>query len=456
MNKADSERIAGFLNNHGLHKAESRETAEFIILTTCGIRQSAEDRLYGLVHGIRKNQPKVKIIITGCLSGRKDVLVRLKGKADLFLPIGEISLLKKWIKQKSWPDSRKKTELIPSNNASDNKYLKIKPVYESSFQAFIPIGNGCDNFCSYCVVPYARDREIYRSAKEIVAEAEGLVKAGYKELALIAQNVNSYYDDKLKIKNYKLQRSNSKYSHPKNGIGFPALLELINAIPGNFWIRFATSHPKDMSDELISAISRCEKVCRHIHLPAQSGDDAILKKMNRKYTASHFTALADRIRKALNGDEKNGNTALWKTPVSLSTDVITGFPGETRAQFNNTKKLFKKCAFDLAYISQYSPRPGTVAAKMTDSVPRAEKKKREEELMAMLRKTALANNKKYLGRTIEVLVEEKIRSGQWFGKTETYKVIKFSASEPTDLTGQFVYVKITKAHDFGLDGIITS
>jgi tRNA-2-methylthio-N6-dimethylallyladenosine synthase len=435
MNKADSERIAGFLNHQGLCGVENRETAEFIILTTCGIRQSAEDRIYGLVHKIRKNCPKAKIIITGCLSGRKDVLKRLKGKADLFLAISEIPTLEKWIINIRRIASRKETKTILPGRAPDNSYLKIKPAYNSAFQAFIPIGNGCDNFCSYCVVPYARGRETYRPAEEIFAEAAALVKKGYKEIALIAQNVNSYRDPE-----------NNKYT-------FPKLLKSINNISGDFWIRFATSHPKDMSDELVKTIANCEKVCRHIHLPAQSGDDGILKKMNRKYTAGHYAKLIAKIRKTLN-NTKISDINSFQPLVSVSTDIIVGFPGETRAQFNNTKKLFKASDFDMAYISQYSPRPGTASAKIADSVPKAEKKKREEELMAILRKTALANNKKYLGRTLEVLVEGKSKSGQWFGKTETYKVVKFPAKSDEHLTGKFIHVNITKAHDFGLEGNI--
>ncbi|MFA6106991.1 MAG: MiaB/RimO family radical SAM methylthiotransferase [Patescibacteria group bacterium] len=480
MNKADSERIAGFLNSQGLHSAENRETAEFIILTTCGIRQSAEDRLYGLAHRIRKNQPKAKIIITGCLSERKDVYDRLKGKADLFLPIGKILILKKWIKRFGQSNARKKTEIILSDRAPDNCYLNIKPAYESNFQAFIPIGNGCDNFCSYCVVPYARGRETYRPASEIFSEAAGLIKSGYKEITLIAQNVNSYRDNKSQILPLRQGSEGRAISNPPAGragfqnydlkdkssqgtINFPELLLMINAIPGDFWIRFATSHPKDMSDELISTIARCKKVCRHIHLPAQSGDDKILKKMNRKYTAGHYAKLISKIRKTLNKTDKNilsnlssetDNNNSWQPPVSVSTDIITGFPGETRAQFNNTKKLFKASNFDMAYISQYSPRPGTASAKIADSVPKAEKKKREEELMEILRKTALANNRKYKGKTVRVLAEGKNKKGEWYGKTETYKVVKFPALSVDDLTGKFIQIKIIKAEDFGLKGII--
>ncbi len=410
MNKADSERIAGYLDTLGFKEVKNIKKADLVILTTCGIRQSAEDRIYGLIPKIKRENQKAKIILTGCLAERNDVKKKLVGKVDIWFPITELANLGKKLNKKN------------SQFSGSLSYLEIPAKYRSSFSAFVPIGNGCNNFCTYCVVPYARGREIYRPAEKIIAEAKNLIKNGYKEITLIAQNVNSY--QYLKI-------------------NFPALLNKVANIKGNFWVRFATSHPKDMSDELIKVIADNPKICHHIHLPAQSGDDKILAAMNRNYTQKHYLSLIKKIRKLI-------------PDASITTDIIVGFPGETKSQFNNTIKLFKLAKFDMAYIARYSPRPGTMANQLDDNVSQEEKKRREQELMKVLRKTALANNKKYLGKIVKILVEDKNKKGEWFGKTDTYKTVKFKASNKQNLQGQFISVKIKTAQDFGLIGEITS
>ena len=291
------------------------------------------------------------------------------------------------------------------------------PKYKSDFSAFVPIGNGCDNFCTYCVVPHARGREVYRDVQEIIAEVKNLVKRGYREINLIAQNVNSYKDEK--------------------GVTFPKLLKMVNEIEGGYWIRFSTSHPKDMSGELIDAISECDKVCHHVHLPVQSGDNEILERMNRKYTVEHYKGLIKKIRSRM-------------PDVAISTDIIVGFPGETREQFENTVKLFKDVNFDLAYISQYSPRPGTAAFNMDDDVEKVEKKRRDEKLMGILRKTALKNNQKYKNKTVKVLIESK-KSNDYFGTTSHNKTVRITGDNLC--VGKFAKVKVLKVRDFGLDAI---
>jgi len=410
MNKSDSERVAGYLENLGYKETANRSKADLVIITTCGVRQSAEDRIYGLVPKIKKENKKARIILTGCLSEREDVKKRLNSQVDIWLPIKKLPMLAPELKKTDY-------------KATINNYLKFKPKYNSRFSAFVPIGNGCNNFCAYCVVPYARGREIYRPAAEIIKEVENLVKNDYKEIILIAQNVNSY-----------------KSGNKSSIINFASLLKKINNIKGDFWIRFATSHPKDMSDELIKAVAGLSKVCPHIHLPAQAGDNAILLAMNRCYTVGDYKKLIHKIKKAMPG-------------VAITTDIIVGFPGEKKKHFAGTIKLFKEIGFDMAYISQYSPRPGTVAASMEDSVFKEEKKKREEDLMIILRQTARTNNKKYLGKKIRVLIENK--KGEWFfGKTGTNKnvKIKLSNSAIENLISQFVEVKIIGAEDFGLRG----
>ncbi len=412
MNKSDSERLAAYLENMGYEFAPDKNQADLVALTTCGVRQSAEDRIYGLIPKIKKNNPKTKIILTGCLSEREDVQKRVNKHVDIQMNIKELPKLKSRL-----------LGLDDDSVQRDCDYLKEKPKYNSKISAFVPIGNGCDNFCTYCVVPYARGREVYRKACEIIEEVKNLVKNNYKEITLIAQNVNSYHE------------GNSK-------IDFPDLLKMVNDVEGDFWLRFATSHPKDMSDKLIDTMAKCEKLCHHLHLPAQSGDNEILTAMNRKYRIGDYKKLIEKTRKKM-------------SDISITTDIIVGFPGETRGQFENTKKLFKEIKYDMAYIAQYSPRPNTVASKLKDDVSREEKKQREKELMNILRKTSLENNKKYLNKIHPVLIETKNKKGEWVGKTKTFKVVKINNSEKfNNIEGKVVNILICDVQDFGLKGKI--
>jgi len=299
-NVADSERIARRLEDFGYRIAKDEKNADLIVLNACSVRQSAINRLYAKVNKYKNK----KIILTGCLleSDKK----KLKNK------VSEI-----------WhPD----------------EYFDLIPNYSDSNKVYIPIMTGCNNFCTYCAVPYTRGQERSRLAKEIVNEVESLVKKGYKEIWLLGQNVNSYPD-------------------------FHNLLRKVNKISGDFKIYFMSPHPKDFSDEMIKVMKECEKYAHYLNLPVQSGDNKILKKMNRPYTVGQYKKLVKKIRKAI-------------PDIYLSTDIIVGFPGETKKQFQNTIKLFKEIKFDKAYISRYSPRPGTVAAKLKDNVLPSEKKRR--------------------------------------------------------------------------------
>ncbi len=425
MNKSDSERLASCLEGLGFRESGKRDQADLVFLNTCGVRQSAEDRVYGLIPKIKRENPEVKIILTGCLSNRSDVKERLKEKVDLWLPIINLPKLNKYLVQLF--QNGKAVEI--SNFSSPGEYLAIKPKLNSNFSAFVPIGNGCDNYCTYCVVPYARGGEVYREAEKILQEVKDFVSRGYKEITLIAQNVNSYKSGKK---------------------DFADLLAEVNKIKGDFWIRFATSHPKDMGGKLIEVIAKSEKVCPHIHLPAQSGDGEILRNMNRKYTCEQYLDLISQIRK--NCDHKKMIGEKEDFPASLSTDIIVGFPGETDEQFKNTKKLFHKAEFDLAYISQYSPRFGTAAAQWKDDVPQKVKKEREEKLIEILKKTALKNNRAYKNKQARVLVEGKNKQGDYYGKTCTYKNVKIKSSAEKLSLGSFIEVKITQVRDFGLEG----
>jgi tRNA-2-methylthio-N6-dimethylallyladenosine synthase len=428
MNKSDSERVASCLEDKGYRRSSQRKEADLVVVNTCGVRQSAEDRVYGLIPELKKENPGARIVLTGCLSARKDVQRRLKDKIDIWLPIKELPSL--GVKLESAENKYKEPD--------GNEYLRIKPKLSSSFSSFIPIGNGCNNFCSYCVVPYARGREVYRPGEEVLKEAEDIISKGYKELTLIAQNVNSYtssVSDTEEIKKYIPGLSSSV-------IDFADLLQAVSQIKKDIWIRFATSHPKDMSDKLIKVIAENKNICRHIHLPAQAGDDMILERMNRKYKAKHYRSLVDKIRRHIPG-------------VSITTDIIVGFPGESKEQFSNTADLFKDMSFDMAYISQYSPRPQTAAASMRDDVPQGEKRAREEELMRILKETAYENNKQYIGREVDVLVEGCNKKGEYYGKTDTNKNVKIQIEGHGVVEkGEFVKVVVDKIQDFGLSGYI--
>ena len=316
MNKADSEKIARVLENKGYKAASNINEADLIVVNMCSVRQSAVDRVYGLLPKLKNK----KSILTGC------ILKKDKNKFRKYFD-----------------------EIIDIK-----EFTKNEQKYSNNIKASVPIMTGCNNFCSYCVVPYTRGKEVSRPLKEIICEVKKLVKQGRKEIWLLGQNVNSY-----------------KYN-------FSKLLRTINDIPGKFWIRFTSSHPKDFSDDLIKAMAECKKVAKYLNLPVQSGDDKILKKMNRPYTVKQYKNLVKRIRKKI-------------PDINLSTDVIVGFPGETKKQFENTVKLFKEIKYDIAYINKYSPRSGTAAAKLKDNVSIQEKKRREKILEKTLKQKSQKN-----------------------------------------------------------------
>lgn len=309
MNKSDSERIAGDLENKGYKPALDINKADLVVVNMCSVRQSAVNRVFGLVEKLSAQGGELKTILTGCIL-KKD-RTKLGGLFD------EI-----WDK--------------PEKLAVPSKY--------------IPISNGCDNFCTYCAVPHTRGPLICRDHKEILKEVETSVRKGIKEIWLLGQNVNDY-------------RSGT--------INFAKLLRMVNDIPGDFKIRFTSPNPADFYDELINAMADCKKVAKYLNLPLQSGDNEILKKMNRRYTAKQYKNLVKKIRERM-------------PDINLSTDIIVGFPGETKKQFENTKKLFKELKFNIAYISKYSPRPGTAASRLKDDMPIKEKKRREKCLSKLL------------------------------------------------------------------------
>ncbi|TSC94576.1 MAG: hypothetical protein CEN87_417 [Parcubacteria group bacterium Licking1014_1] len=435
MNISDSERISAVLDCAKCENAANINEADLIVVNMCSVRQSAVDRVYGLVQKIKKLKAKryaLKSILTGCVL-KKDKKVFING-FDYVIDIKDINKLPQILKTDS-------VFFAPTKN----NYLNITPKYSNKFSANVPIMTGCNNFCAYCVVPHTREREISRPAEEIICEIKNLIKNDCKEIWLLGQNVNSYKDIRenkdnniFKSKHY-LETSDRLFRG--NVINFPKLLKMIDAIPGNFWIRFTSSHPKDFSDELIKTMTKCKRYKPYLNLPAQSGDDKILRKMNRPYTAAQYKNLVKKIRKAMPN-------------ISLSTDIIVGYPGETKKQFGNTTKLFKDIKFDMAYINKYSPRPGTAAAKLKNNILPAEKKRREKILTEILKATALEHNKKLIGKTLMVLVDSK-RDNAYFGKSEDYKTMKIqNVKLKNDLIGKFVKVKIIKAQEWALDGVL--
>ena len=425
MNVSDGERLKGVLEDIGMQETDDRDKADVLVMTTCGVRQKAEDRVYGIVPRVKKHNPGNITVLTGCLSKRKDVRERLKGSVDIWLDAADMHKFGEILVSKMGLDLGSESKVSSLKN-----YLALHPKYSSKFSAFVPIGNGCNNWCTYCVVPRARGKEVYRNPGEVISEVKNLLERGYREITLIAQNVDSYNyvgDDGVQT-------------------NFANLLKQVDDAGSDYWLRFSTSHPKDLSDELIEVIKNGENICRHIHLPVQSGDDTILKAMNRNYTSAHYLDLVGKIRKELDDE----------IPVAITTDIIVGYPGEAREQFLSSARLMKKGGFDMAYISQYSPRPGTACYNLKDDVSAIEKRRREDELMEIVGRTCGENNEKYLDKVITILLTHKKR-GSFFGRARSGKVVELACDNfKGGVIGEFVDVKIIKTQSFGLLGDLVS
>jgi tRNA-2-methylthio-N6-dimethylallyladenosine synthase len=350
------------------------EKADLVIFNTCGVRQTAEDRVYGQIHNLRtwnmEHGTKNKyIILTGCLANRKDAQRRLRDKVDLFIEIKDflksLSIFMSFPRKREsskFSGSRIKCGMTKSITGCQN-YLSITPKYSNKHTAFVPIMTGCNNFCSYCVVPYARGREYSRPIEDIIKEINLLAKNDCKEIILLGQNVNSYRF---------IDKNSSADGADNSLINFPALLNSLTKSYPKITFKFLTSHPKDFSDELIRATAKNKNISREIHLPIQSGSDKILKLMNRPYTQKKYLNLIQKIKKLI-------------PSATFTTDVIVGFPGETKRDFAETIKVFKKVKYNEAYINKYSPRPGTAAWKLGNPIPWEEKKRREKVLREIIK-----------------------------------------------------------------------
>ena len=420
QNVSDGERLMGRLAAVGYGFTKDPEEASLIIYNTCAVRENAEDRVYGAIgqlKHLKERKPELVIGICGCMAQQIHVAEKVKetykqvdlvfgtfAYNDLYEMLCEVIENKKRVFNRS----ERPTDI-------DEDFVQLR---ENSFQAFVPIMYGCNNFCTYCIVPYVRGRERSRRPESIIREVQGLADSGYKEITLLGQNVNSY------------------------SYGFSELLRAVNDIEGDFRIRFMSSHPKDASMELIDTILSCDKVCKQLHLPVQAGSDRVLKLMNRKYDTTTYLEIVDYIR-----DKAPG--------FSLSTDIIVGFPGETYEEFCMTKALIKRVKYDNIYSFVYSKRSGTPAAELPDDISDKHKGLWLRELLLEQRETSSVWLRRFIGQICRVLVEGKGRKSEEYmtGKNDEGIIVEFKGSE--ELIGKFVPVRITKAMNWALEGELT-
>ena len=424
MNVADSRRLAEELDRLGYVPTRRAEDADIVVLNTCVVRQSAEDKVLGRLSSLKplkKKRPAAVLAVMGCLVDDVPALKQNFPYVDAFFKPSDVKGLIEFVKEHR--PSATDLQLPISNLQSPISNLQY-PI-----SCYVPIIEGCDHFCTYCIVRLRRGRERSRPVDEIVEEVDCLVKRGAREVTLLGQNVDAYGHDLP---------------------GQPDLADLLTAVHDikDLWrIRFLTSHPADMSERIIEAVASLPKVCEHIEIPVQSGDDAVLKRMVRGYTVDRYRRLVARIRQRIPG-------------VSLATDVIVGFPGETEEQFMNTCRLLEETRFDVVHVAAFSPRPGTAASRLPDDVPQEEKERRRQIIEELQEDIVGEINQQLLGETVEVLVEEK-HKGKWKGRTRTHKLVFFEDAPPSSpptlggkerWRGKLAQVKITWAGPWSMQG----
>ncbi len=421
MNLSDSERLTTVFANMGFQKTDNEEEADVLGIVACSVRQKAIDKVYSRIHLWNKWKKDKNLItfVTGCLL-EEDKKKFLK-TFDLVFETNDIAGLPEMISQYGIvsPGAVK-------NHHGQKEFWDIDPSYDSNYEAFIPIQNGCDKFCTYCAVPYTRGREVSRPSSEILEELKRLVAAGYKSITLLGQNVNSYGKDKK-----------------GEEISFAELLEEIGKIGDSsdhpFWLYFTSPHPRDMTEDVLEAMAKYSCLAKQIHLPLQSGDNEILKKMNRNHTLAEYRVIVDNIRRLL-------------PEATLFTDIIVGFTDEDDDNFENTRRAMEEIGYNMAYIATYSPRPGAVSSRWDDKVSMDEKKKRLHILSDVFIRSATKFNEKLVGRTIPVLVTGKSRDGKrWTGLTEGKINIHF-ASDMEVKVGDFADIKVTENTGISLGG----
>jgi len=429
MNISDGERVRTIIESQtGYQWTDIEAEANLVGILACSVRQKAINKVYSRITKWNKWKNKKSLItfISGCiLPSDMEKFLKL---FDIVFRMSELEKLPEMLKHYGVVSPASlfhDLNSMPKNESIDN-FWKITPHYSSSYEAFVPIQNGCDKFCTFCAVPYTRGREVSRPSVEIVDEVRSLVRQGYKSITLLGQNVNSYGLDK------------------KGGeVHFPELLrrigEMGNLIGQEFWVYFTSPHPRDMTDEVIEVISEYPSLAKQIHLPLQSGDDKVLMTMNRKHSLTKYRDIVRTVRRLI-------------PEATLFTDIIVGFAGETDEQFENSRKAVVEFGYNMAYIAQYSPRPGAAASRWIDDIPAEVKKARYHLITEDLRKESLANNLKMVGKTFRVLVTGNDRKeGYLSGLTEGKLIVRF-ALDSNELYGDFVDVKITSASDFSMEG----
>lgn len=425
MNENDSAKYKGMLEEMGFKEA-SQEKANLILFNTCCVRENAENTLFGRLGFLKKRkqaEEDVYIVVVGCMTQQRHILEKIKKSynfVDIVLGTGSMSLFPAKLNSVLF-SNKKEIEYVEAGNEIEED---IPIVYEDKYKASVSIIYGCNNFCTYCIVPYVRGRERSRNSDDIISDIEKLAKKGYKEIMLLGQNVNSYGND-FKEKDYH----------------FPDLLKDIEKIDGIEIIRFMSPHPKDFKDDLIEVIKNSKKIARQIHLPLQSGSSEILKKMNRKYTKDEYVALAKKIKEQI-------------PDISLSTDIIVGFPGETEEDFLDTLDVVKTIKFDQVYMFIYSKRTGTIAAKMEDDTSHEEKVERLERLKKLYEEILPSLNQKMVGKVYKVLIEGKSKNNDelYTGRTSQNKVVIFDGND--EMIGKVLNIKITSEHLWYLRGEI--
>lgn len=423
MNEEDSEKLSGMLKRIGYTKTEDIEKASIILFNTCCVRENAENKVFGNLGRIKKLKEKNKDLIVGICG----CMMQQKGMADKVLSkFPFVNIIFGTHNAYKFPEylNRVKTEGVQVKEILNKETDIVEGIpvdRESSVKAFVTIMYGCNNFCTYCIVPYVRGRERSRKPEEIIKEIKELVSNGYKEVTLLGQNVNSYGKGL------------------EEEISFAKLLRMINEVEGLERVRFMTSHPKDLNEEVIEAIKDCDKLCEQIHLPVQSGSNRILKEMNRHYDRERYMYLINKIKKEIPN-------------VAITTDIIVGFPGETDEDFNDTLSLVKEVSYDSAFTFIYSRRNHTPADKMENQVPDEVKHKRFNELVAAVNEGVIKNNKKYEGQIVEVLVEGTSKNDETklSGRTRNGKLVNFEGDK--SLIGTLVNTKIVRAQPFSLIG----
>lgn len=421
MNEHDSEVMAGMLLEKGFQSVKERRDADVAIINTCSVRENADKRFFGTLGQLKrrkKENPDFIVCVCGCMMQQQHVIDTIKTKypwVDIifgthnihqFPDLVDHALSEKKKQIEVWPDGGEIVEGLPS-----------KRLFES--KALVNIMYGCNNFCTYCIVPYTRGRERSRDPEEIIREVRTLVSDGVKEIMLLGQNVNSYHGD--------------------GETDFADLIYKLNEIEGLERIRFMTSHPKDLSDKLIQAFVDCDRLCKNIHLPVQSGSSRILKRMNRKYTKEQYLELAAKLKEAVPG-------------ITMSTDIIVGFPGESEEDFEETLDLVRTVRYDSAFTFLYSIRKGTPAENYDDQIPEEIKHERFNRLVELINSISAEKNAAYAGRIERVLVEgaSKTNSKTLSGRTDGFKLVNFEGTK--DMVGKLIDVEITEGKTFSLDG----